>query len=125
MNKDEWKTVIESQIKADEHYLPSFQTAISILSEILEQRERVFEKYISNGAEPVVVFTSDRGAENLKENPLFRVWKELTTEALAYLNALGLTASGLQKIQGKIPEKPSRSVEDIMSEIRKKSRSAK
>ncbi len=125
MNKDEWKTVIESQIKADEHYLPSFQTAISILSEILEQRERVFEKYISNGAEPVVIFTSDRGAENLKENPLFRVWKELTAEALAYLNALGLTASGLQKIQGKIPEKPSRSVEDIMSEIRKKSRTAK
>ena len=119
MKKDEWKKIIEDQIKVDKEYLPSFQTAITLLSEILEQREIVFDKYVSSGGEPVVTFVSDRKSENLKENPLLRVWKELTAEALQYLNALGLTASGLQKIQGRIPEKTmSKSAEDIMKEIR-------
>lgn len=104
MTREEWKPIIEEQIKIDKNYLPSFQTSIMILCEILEQRDVVFDTYIQSGGQPVVMFTSDRKAENLKENPLLKVWKELNTEALAYLNALGLTASGLRKLRGQLPQ---------------------
>ena len=120
MNKTEWKKVIEEQIKFDSGYIPSFQTTIQILSEVLEERDRVYSMYIESGAQPVVNFTSDRGAINLKQNPLLRQWHELTVTALSYLRDLGLTAAGLRKLQGQLQNNNSgeRTVESIMAEIR-------
>ena len=120
MNKTEWKKVIEEQIKFDSGYIPSFQTTIQILSEVLEERDRVYTMYIESGAQPVVNFTSDRGAINLKQNPLLRQWDELTVTALSYLRDLGLTAAGLRKLQGQLQNNNSgeRTPESIMAEIR-------
>lgn len=120
MNKTEWKQVIEDQIKFDKAYIPSFQTTITILSEILEERDRVYQTYLDSGAQPVVNFTSDRGAINLKQNPLLRQWQELNNSALAYLRDLGITPAGLRKLQGQFEKKGSnyRSMADIMNEIR-------
>lgn len=104
MNKNEWKKVIEDQIKIDHDYIPSFQTTIQILSEMLEERDRVYQAYIDTGAQPVVNFTSDRGAINLKPNPLLKEWHEINTLCLSYLRDLGLTAQGLRKLQGQLPK---------------------
>ena len=104
MTKDEWKKVIEGQIKFDHDYIPSFQTTIQILSEMLEERDRVYTQYIEDGARPVVEFKSDRGATNLKQNPLLRQWQEINTLCLSYLRDLGLTAGGLRKLQGTLPK---------------------
>lgn len=120
MNKSDWKKVIEDQIKIDNDYIPSFQTTITILSEMLEERDRVYSMYIESGAQPVVNFTSDRGAINLKQNPLLRQWQEINVTALSYLRDLGLTAAGLRKLQGQFEGKKSgtRTAESIMQEIR-------
>ena len=104
MTKEEWKTTIEGQIKFDHDYIPSFQTTIQILSEMLEERDRVYTQYLEDGARPVVEFTSDRGATNLKQNPLLRQWQEINTLCLSYLRDLGLTAAGLRKLQGNLPK---------------------
>ncbi len=104
MNKEEWKTALEGQIKFDHDYIPSFQTTIQILSEMLEERDRVYSQYIEEGARPVVEFVSDRGATNLKQNPLLRQWQEINTLCLSYLRDLGLTAAGLRKLQGSLPK---------------------
>lgn len=104
MDKSQWKTELEMQIKYDREYVPSFQTTIMILAEVLEERDRTYQMYIESGAQPVVNFTSDRGAVNLKQNPLLKTWQELNTTALAYLRDLGLTAAGLRKLQGQIPK---------------------
>ena len=104
MNKEDWKTKIEEQIKFDHDYIPSFQTTIQILSEMLEERDRVYSQYLEDGARPVVEFISDRGASNLKQNPLLRQWQEINTLCLSYLRDLGLTAAGLRKLQGQIPK---------------------
>ena len=104
MNKKEWKKIIEDQIKFDHDNIPSFQTTIQILSEMLEERDRVYSMYIESGAQPVVNFTSDRGAINLKQNPLLRTWQEINTLCLSYLRDLGLTAAGLRKLQGQLPK---------------------
>lgn len=119
MNKDEWKIVIEDQIKFDHDYIPSFQTTIQILSEMLEERDRVYQAYIDTGAQPVVNFTSDRGAINLKQNPLLKQWQEINTLCLSYLRDLGLTAAGLRKLQGQIPKETS-STPTVLDDIRAK-----
>ena len=120
MTKDEWKTIIEEQISIEKAYIPSFQTTIQILSEMLEERDRVYSMYIETGAQPVVNFTSDRGAINLKPNPLLRQWQEINVATLAYLRDLGITPAGLRKLQGQLDDKaPNRPTpSDIMAKIR-------
>lgn len=119
MTAKQWKKTIEEQIKISSEYLPAFNTTILILSEMLEERDRVYKAYIDAGARPVVEFTSDRGATNLKPNPLLRQWQEINSSALLYLRDLGLTAAGLKKLQGQLSEKPTRTCEDIIRQIRK------
>lgn len=104
MKRAQWEKKLKSQINFDREYIPSFQTTIRILAEILEERDRVYTEYEKDGSRPVVTFTSDRGAENPKQNPLLRQWQELNTTALSYLRDLGLTAAGLRKLQGTIPK---------------------
>ena len=122
MNKEEWKAAIEEQITIDKSYIPSFQTTITILSEMLEERDRIYQTYIETGANPVVPFESDRGAKNLKQNPLLRQWQEINTSCLAYLRDLGITPAGRRKLQGQFEVKNDRrrTCEDIMQEVRAK-----
>lgn len=105
MRRAAWEKRIKEQIKIDAEFIPSFATTISILAEILEERDNVYAAYRDDGARPVIKFTSDRGAENPKQNPLLKQWQELNTTALAYLRDLGLTAAGLRKLQGQLPER--------------------
>lgn len=126
MTKDEWKKIIEKQISSNESYLASFQTTIIILAEMLEERDRVYQAYLDTGAEPVITFTSDRGAENPKQNPLLRQWQEINTTALAYLRDLGITPAGLRKLQGQMDvQKGYVSADAIMTKIRAGKKSAK
>ena len=104
MRKQAWKKRIEEQIKIDRDYIKSFQTTLTILSEILEERDRVYDAYLKDGARPTVIFTTDRGAENPKPNPLLRQWQDLNVTALQYLRDLGLTPAGLRKLQGQLPK---------------------
>lgn len=109
MTAAEWREKLTEQLNFDREYIPSFQTTIQILSEILEERDRVYACYIENGSEPVTAFTSDRGAVNLKPNPLLKQWQDLNTSALSYLRDLGLTAAGLRKLQGQLQKEEKKS----------------
>lgn len=104
MNAEDWKKILTSQLKIDHKYIPSFNTSIAILSQILEERDRIYQQYLDEGAEPVIIFVTDRGQRNPKPNPLLRQWHDLTVTALQYLRDLGLTAAGLRKLQGSIPK---------------------
>ena len=108
MKRAQWEKTIKEQTKFDAEFIPSFKTTIKILAEILEERDNVHAEYVKGGSRPVIEFTSDRGAVNLKPNPLLRQWQELNTTALAYLRDLGLTAAGLRKLQGQLPERKSK-----------------
>lgn len=118
MKKQAWKKRIEEQIKIDRNYISSFQTTLTILSEILEERDRVYEAYIKDGARPTVIFTTDRGAENMKPNPLLRQWQDLNVTALQYLRDLGLTPAGLRKLQGQLPKDHGPRAGSILEQIR-------
>lgn len=109
MDKTEWKEQIKLQTQAAGTYRAEFTPTIDALAEILEQRDRAYEQFVDEGSQVVVVHTLDRGAENTKKNPLLQVWMDLNAQALAYWRDLGLTPSGLKKINEKLMDKPKKS----------------
>lgn len=97
-NKGNYKKAL---IKATQDlgvYDISFNQSLDILAEILTERERVYKEYVKDGRRPLVLIISDRGAENMRPNPLLKQWNELNNAALSYLSAVGLTPAGLKKI---------------------------
>lgn len=98
MNRTEWKRKIKKSCKAAGTYKPFFDDSIDALSVILEQRDIALEQYEESGSEPVVIHTNKFGADNLSKNPCLVMWCDLNAQALAYWRDLGLTPSGLKKI---------------------------
>jgi hypothetical protein len=79
-------------------YKPAFDPSIQAAAELLEQRDLVYQQFIEDGAQPMILKTSDRGAQNFAENPLLRTWREMQAQALKYFQELGLTSASLKKI---------------------------
>ena len=104
MKRAEYKKRIKGQIAIDAEFIPNFETSISILAEILEERDRVYKIYQEQGGNPVIEYQSDRGAKNPKQNPLLKQWNDLNTTALQYMRDLGITPAGLRKLQGQLPK---------------------
>lgn len=98
MNSKQWKTKIKKEMTQAGTYQKLFDSVISSLAEILEERDRIRSRYVDEGADPLVMVTSDRGAENLRQNPLLKQWIDLNNQALSYWRDLGLTPAGLRKI---------------------------
>ena len=118
MDKSKWKKRITEQIKIERDYIASFQTTIEILAEILEERDRVYKAYIEDGAQPTIIFTTDRGQKNPKPNPLLTQWQDLNVTALQYLRDLGLSPAGLRKLQGQLPKDHGNRPGGILEQIR-------
>ena len=118
MDKSKWKKRITKQIKIEHDYIASFQTTIDILAEILEERDRVYKAYIEDGAQPTIIFTTDRGQKNPKPNPLLTQWQDLNVTALQYLRDLGLSPAGLRKLQGQLPKDRGNRPGGILEQIR-------
>jgi len=102
MKKSDYKKRIKEQINFDSEFIPNFETTISILCEILEERDRVYKLYQEQGQTPVIDYTTDRKSTNPKINPLLDTWNKLNNTALTYLDKLGLTPAGLRKLQGQL-----------------------
>lgn len=98
-NKGLYKIALLKATRELGTYDESFDQSLDILAEILTERERVYKQYCKEGHQPLILVVSDRGAENMKPNPLLRQWSELNMNALQYLTAVGLTAAGLKKLQ--------------------------
>lgn len=100
MDKRTWKTLIVEQMKQAKLYNETCDGAITALSEILEQRDLVMEEYVASGGKAAVIHTLDRGAENMKVNPLLKVWMDLNAQALTFWNSLGLTTKSYRSMTG-------------------------
>ncbi len=100
-------------------YQDSFRPAISALSTILEERDRAYDNFLAAGAEPVVETVDGRGTAKLSKNPRLAIWLDLNNQALSYWRDLGLTPSGLKKINEKaIKDAPQKkTLEDVLSGI--------
>ena len=118
MDAKNWKKKIEQQMKDCKVYHKSFASGIDALADILEQRDRVKQEFEESGGKATVVHTLDRGAENMKMNPLLKIWMDLNKQALDYWNSLGLTGRSYKQIAGSVNVKvESRSLEEALSEL--------
>ena len=98
MNKADWKKTIEDNCKSAGTYQPYFDAVIDTLAGIMETRDNAQEKFEASGGNTVVAHTNKGGATNIVKNPALNMVMELNQQALAYWRDLGLTPSGLKKI---------------------------
>lgn len=104
MTAKEWEPIIAEQCGKlgfmDEPFVP----VIESLAKILEQRDQVYQEFLEQGGHVTVKKTSDRGSENMAKNPLYVIWNELNTQALAYWRELGCTPRSVIAIEKKNTE---------------------
>ena len=105
MTAKQWKNLIRRQLSALGQTEKAYDSVISTLADILEQRDAVYQEYIDEGCEPVREYTNKGGATNLTKNPLLILWDDLNKTALAYWRELGMTPSSYKKITGDAPKK--------------------
>lgn len=98
MNVDEWTVKIKNDCAEAATYKPAFDATIKTLASVLARRDEVAARYEAEGSEPVLVHTNKVGDEIARANPLLTLWNTLNTTALSYWKELGLTPSGLKKI---------------------------
>lgn len=79
-------------------YKPCFDAVIDTLAGILEMRDNAQEKFEESGGSTVVKYTNKGGSTNTVKNPALVVVMDCNTQALAYWKELGLTPSGLKRI---------------------------
>ena len=84
----------KKNMKALEVYKPEFDTTISIYASLVEQYQTL-EKEFKKNAYKVEEKT---GANNSKRSPMIATLESLRKDILSYSNALGLTPSGLRKL---------------------------
>lgn len=98
MTFKKWKTIIVKDMSEAGTYDAVFDPVIETLAHILEERDRARDRYVKEGSQPLIEHTLDRGNTNLKKNPLLTIWQEADRDALQYWRDLGLTPSGLKKL---------------------------
>lgn len=118
MNKAEWRKNIIDACKAAETYQPFFDSAIDTLAGVLEMRDDAQEKFEASGGNTVVTHTNKAGATNIVKNPMLVVVTELNAQALAFWRDLGLTPSGLKKVNEQAMKGKKRSaLADALKEL--------
>lgn len=98
MTKKEWKKQIKESTMAAGTYQPFFDAAIDTLAGVLESRDNAQQVFDDSGGKTVILHTNKGGATNLVKNPALVIVTELNAQALAFWRDLGLTPSGLKKI---------------------------
>lgn len=105
MTAKQWKTLLRRQLKALGNTEKAYDSVVSTLADILEQRDAVHEEYLADGCRPVREYTNKGGATNTVKNPLLVLWDDLNKSALAYWRELGLTPSSYKKMTGDAPKR--------------------
>lgn len=98
MTANSWITEIKKQMSLKGVDYSGFGNVIQTLANLLEQRDKLYKQYQNEGSEVMVLYTSDRGKENMIINPLLKEWQNMNRDALVYWRELGLTPAGLKKL---------------------------
>ena len=98
MEKKEWIRKINAATKKAGLFRPEFKYVIETLAQIMEDRDKVHEQYVSTGAHPTIIHTNKAKEQNVVKNPMLVMEMDLNAQALAYWRDLGLTPAGLKKL---------------------------
>jgi phage terminase small subunit len=79
-------------------YRPAFDVALQSAADVLEKRDAALREFVDSGGDACVEYVSDRGSVNVKKNPRLQIWMDLNNQAFSFCRDLGLTPSGLKKL---------------------------
>ena len=96
MPKITWKKRIKNACEQAGTYNKVFDPVIEALATILEKRD--YAQSMLEGQPLVIQHTNKAGAKNFVKNPFYMIWDEQNKMALQYWRELGLTPSGLKKL---------------------------
>lgn len=102
MEKTEWIRKIKAACRKAGTYQPQFRYVIETLAQIMEDRDKVHEQYVSSGAHPTIIHTNKAKEQNIVKNPMLVMELDLNAQALAYWRDLGLTPAGLKKLNADV-----------------------
>jgi len=117
MTAKKWRNKIKQLQEKAGIYHPSFDATIEKAATTLEEQDNVFQKFIDEGRKYTIIKTSDRGAENVTVNPIFKLWQELNRQSLEYWRELGLTAKSLKAITGDATQSATVSMADLLKSV--------
>lgn len=98
MKKADWVDRITRACSDAGTYRPYFDDVIETLAAILEKRDDAQAMYEKSGSQPIIRHVNKGGASNPAKNPALVLWDDLNKSALVYWRDLGLTPSGLKKL---------------------------
>ena len=102
MEKAEWMRKIKAACKKAGTYQPQFTYIIETLAQIMEDRDKVHEQYVSTGSHPTIIHTNKAKEQNVVKNPMLVMELDLNAQALAYWRDLGLTPAGLKNLNAEV-----------------------
>lgn len=112
MTSKQWKKKIIQACEDSGTYNPAFDAMIGTLADIMALRDTAMQELIDSGEPSVVTKTSDRGAQNLAQNPRLQVVMDLNKTALPYWKELLLRPQAKQmKVDGR------RTLADILGDL--------
>ena len=116
MEKKEWIRKINAACKKAGTFRPEFKYVIETLAQIMEDRDKVHEQYVSTGSHPTIIHTNKAKEQNVVKNPMLVMELELNSQALAYWRDLGLTPAGLKKLNAEMgKQKPVEGLEKLLA----------
>ncbi len=114
-----YKKDIIKKMKAVGTYNISFVYTINVLAKVLYDYEGTLEQFKKLGGNIIVKHTNKNGSTNIVKNPLYLAIEKLRDDIIVYSRELGLTPSGLKKInqEGGKPVKKSK-LEKLLSDLK-------
>lgn len=83
-------------------YKSEFDDAISMYCDLLDQYQEMNKKFIESGSKITESYTNKAGATNIRKSAIYLALESLRKDVLNYQNILGLTPSGLKKINDEL-----------------------
>lgn len=96
--KTDLRDELKDMMKKVGTYNESFDLTISMCARTIEDYERTLSQFERTGGNVVISYTNKNGSRNPVKNPLYQAIEYMRKDILAYLRDLGLTPSGLKKI---------------------------
>lgn len=118
MRKSAWLKRITEATRQAGTYKPYFDAAMETLAAILEKRDEAEALYKKGGSIPVIEHTNKGGSTNMEQNPALRLINDLNRDALQYWRELGLTPSGLNKINANAVKEKDESGPSLVDSLR-------
>lgn len=111
------KRNLVSKMKAVETYDVSFTQIIELTAKIIYDYEEAVKMFKKTGSKIVVTHTNKNGSKNLVKNPFYLSIEKLRDDSITYLRELGLTPTGLKKINNTMDKKKNTTskLDDVLS----------